>query len=210
MAIFDEILPIQKIFREKCKPNPKSRQIFGNLKRPGAIRTKRWNLWCLSGSGLPYHCPGSAGKIGRLINPWIPHRNYSGSRTLTTTTAELELTMENEIPCEVDCESESTSKIPCQKPALHNVIPFRPGNSRAGEKEATFPQLEWSYSEPERTVYTCQDFAFKSSRPIPTMAVRCRRFVPRPSDVLVEPCEASDGEIIFVQSPPFACVLLPP
>ena len=42
------------------------------------------------------------------------------------------------------------------------------------------------------------------------MPVQCRRFVRRASDVLVEPYEAFDGEIIFVESPPFACVLLPP
>ena len=116
-------------------------------------------------------------------------------------------------PCENCLKVLGTAKIfkfPCQKPSLHNVVPFRPGNSRAGEKQSTFPQLQWSYSERERITYICQDFTFGSSRLVPSMPVRCRRFVHRPSDVLVEPYEASDGEIIFVQSPPFACVLLPP
>jgi hypothetical protein len=100
-------------------------------------------------------------------------------------------------------------RLPCKKPTLYNVVPFRPGNARAGEKQSTFPQLVWSYSEPERTTYICQDFNV-SSRQVPSMPVRCRRFVPRPCDVLVDPCQAADGEIILVQKPPFACVLLPP
>lgn len=108
---------------------------------------------------------------------------------------------------------QATAKIfrfPCQKPTLRNIVPFRPGNSRAGEKQSTFPQLVWSYSEPERTTYICQDFDFRSSSPVPIMPIRCRRFNPRPSDVLVETYEASDGEIILLERPPFACVLLPP
>jgi hypothetical protein len=101
-------------------------------------------------------------------------------------------------------------RLPCKKPTLYNVIPFRPGNARAGVKQCTFPQLVWSYSEPERTTYISQDFTVRSFRQVPRLPLRCRRFVPRPSDVLVEPYEASDGEIILVQSPPFACVLLLP
>jgi hypothetical protein len=100
-------------------------------------------------------------------------------------------------------------RLPCKKPTLYNVVPFRPGNARAGEKQSTFPQLVWSYSEPERTTYICQDFNVRSFRQVPSMPIRCRRFVPRPSDVLVEAYEASDGEIILVPSPPFACVRLP-
>ena len=108
---------------------------------------------------------------------------------------------------------QATAKIfrfPCKKPSLHDVVPFRPGNARAGKKQSTFPQLVWSYSEPERTTYICQDFTVRSSRRVPIMPLRCRRFVPRASDVLVEPYQASDGEIILVKTPPFACVLLPP
>ena len=101
-------------------------------------------------------------------------------------------------------------KFPCKKPTLHDVVPFRFGNSRAGEKQSTFPQLVWSYSEPDRTTYICQDFTVRSTRQVPILSIRCRRFIPRPNDVLVEPYEASDGEIMLVQSPPFACVLLPP
>ena len=77
-------------------------------------------------------------------------------------------------------------KFPCKKPTLHDIVPFRPGNARANEKQSTFPQLVWSYSEPERTTYICQDFAVISSRQVPSMPVRCRRFVPRPNDVLVQ------------------------
>ena len=108
---------------------------------------------------------------------------------------------------------QATAKIfrfPCKKPTLHDVVPFRPGNARAGEKQSTFPQLVWSYSEPERTTYICQNFAVRSSRRVPSMPVRCRRFVPRPNDVLVENYEGFNGETIPVHSPAFACVLLPP
>ena len=101
-------------------------------------------------------------------------------------------------------------RLPCKKPNLYDVVPFRPGNARAGVKQSTFPKLVWSYSEPERTTHICQDFALRSSRQVPIMSLRCRRFVPRPNDVLVEPYQAPDGEIILVQSPPFASVLIPP
>ena len=76
---------------------------------------------------------------------------------------------------------------------------------------STFPQLViWSYSEPERTTYIRQDFTVRSSRQVPIMPVRCRRFDPRPNDVLVDAFGATDGEIMLVQPPPFACVHLPP
>ena len=76
---------------------------------------------------------------------------------------------------------------------------------------STFPQLViWSYSEPERTTYIRQDFTVRSSRQVPIMPVRCRRFDPRPNDVIVDAFGATDGEIMLVQPPPFACVHLPP
>ena len=108
---------------------------------------------------------------------------------------------------------QATAKIfrfPCKKPTLYDVVPFRPGNARAGEKQSTFPQLVWSYSELERTTYIRQDFTVRSSRQVPIMPVRCRRFDPRPNDVLVDAFGATDGGIMLVQPPPFACVHLPP
>lgn len=109
--------------------------------------------------------------------------------------------------CKEDLASAKLSKQPCQKLSLHTVVPFRPGNSRAGETQSSFPKLAWCPDDPRlRTTFICQDFCLRNAHPVPTIPVTCRRFIPGPSDVLVEPYKASDGEVMFVTSPPYACV----
>jgi hypothetical protein len=98
-------------------------------------------------------------------------------------------------------------KQPCVKISLKNVVPFRQGNSRAGQIKSVLPTLQWSFDDRQlRTAYICQDFACSNGRQVPTLEVTCRRFVPGPHDVLVEPYEAPDGEIMIVESSPYACV----
>lgn len=111
-----------------------------------------------------------------------------------------------EIPCGKCCEVLATAKIlkqPCEKLSLQEVIAFRGGNSRAGQIRSTFPKMRWSFDD--RQIYTIQirqDFINPMCEALPTMPVTCRRFLPTPADVLIEPYEAPDGEVLIVTSPP--------
>lgn len=98
---------------------------------------------------------------------------------------------------------------PCQKLDVGHAICFRTGNSRAGLTESVFPKLNnrWSFDYPQkRMTLITQDFVTAEGVTLPTLALTCRQFVPGPDDVLVEPYQAPDGEVILVKSPPFACV----
>ena len=116
-----------------------------------------------------------------------------------------------EVPCKNCKKVLATAKLykPCQKLSLHDIVSFRTGNSRAGLKHSVLPQLEWC-SDELRTTNICQNFTFRTSHKVPTIALTCRRFIPGPNDVLDDPYEAPDGEITIVRLPPYACVLLFP
>ena len=115
-----------------------------------------------------------------------------------------------DVPCGRCCEVLATAKIfkqPCEKLSLQEVVPFRAGNSRAGQIRSTFPKMRWSFDEHQiHTIQIRQDFHNPQDEVLPTMSVACRRFLPTVSDVLIEPYEAPDGEVLIVKSPPYACV----
>ncbi len=114
------------------------------------------------------------------------------------------------IPCGKCAEillSARLFKQPCQKLALDDVVVFRPGNARAGETVSKFPKLKWSFDYPEsRNIHITYDVPSQNFGEMPRMPITCRRFVPVSRDVLREPYEAPDGDVIWVESPPFACV----
>lgn len=113
-------------------------------------------------------------------------------------------------PCGKCAEVFLTAKLfkqPCQKLSLDDVVVFRQGNARAGETRSTFPKLRWSFDYPEiRTIHITYNIPTRGYGDMPRMPITCRQFVPQPTDVLQEPYEAPDGEVMWVKSPPFACV----
>ncbi|KAI1327876.1 hypothetical protein F5Y16DRAFT_370577 [Xylariaceae sp. FL0255] len=114
------------------------------------------------------------------------------------------------IPCGRCTEVAMNAKVftlDCQKLDLVDVTPFRTGNSRAGLKQSVLPELNWSFDDRTlRIAHITQDFQGCSPTSLPTLALTCRKFLPGPNDVLVEPYSSSKtNEVIKVPSPPFAC-----
>lgn len=98
-------------------------------------------------------------------------------------------------------------KQPCERLSLQDVVAFRAGNSRIGQTRSTFPKINWSFDYPQkRTIHIYEPFDNPCGHALPTMPLTCRRFLPTPADVMIEPYEAEDGEVLLVKSTPFACV----
>lgn len=90
---------------------------------------------------------------------------------------------------------------------LKDVLPYRGGNSRAGERESKFPKLKWTSEDLRLRIATLtHPFAMQRSDALPTFTVECRRFIKGWNDVLTEAYEATDGSVVELKSPPIACV----
>ncbi|KAL6409292.1 Sat20 [Ilyonectria robusta] len=97
-------------------------------------------------------------------------------------------------------------KQPCFRASLNDVIAFRAGNARAGE----------AWSKPIRPNWSAEDLVLKTAtlyypfiKPGAStgvyLSIQCRKFLPGHEDVLTEPWALPNGEVVTINSPPYAC-----
>ncbi|KPM41012.1 hypothetical protein AK830_g5517 [Neonectria ditissima] len=89
---------------------------------------------------------------------------------------------------------------------LESIIPFRAGNARAGKVRSEPMKPQWcGINTAVKTVSLFYPFKARGSAQDLHFSVKCRKFLPREWDVLVEPWTSHDGEVVRLTSTPYAC-----
>jgi hypothetical protein len=109
--------------------------------------------------------------------------------------------------CERVMNSAIIWKLPCYREKLDRIIAFRAGNARAGKSRSEPLKPRWDASDCDLREVNLF-YPFKKGPVTGETGVRigCRLFRPKDSDVLVEPWTSATGEIVKLQSTPFAIV----
>ncbi|KAI0385426.1 hypothetical protein F5Y04DRAFT_185324 [Hypomontagnella monticulosa] len=100
---------------------------------------------------------------------------------------------------------------PCLRISLKEVVPHRMGNSLTGEVRSSLPNLRWSLDYPQQKKVLLSHL-FPSSldrgyQNMPSISVKCRRFVPGPTEHLSDVRESADGrQQVTTEYPPYACL----
>ncbi|RSL60445.1 hypothetical protein CEP54_006709 [Fusarium duplospermum] len=89
---------------------------------------------------------------------------------------------------------------------LTDVIPFRTGNARMGQRNSIFPEPSWLAESTTRTSFITYYFEGVDVNLLPTLKLSCLEFDPTKDAVLSEHYKDVDGNVMVVKSPCVACI----